>query len=397
MFLLPLFSGIAFAQEVPVKYENAMVFPGGEMATAIFLGMYEATVEAGKKPDVVLATCGGSIGAAITASLTSTTEMKSLLESEEFYGVLKTLSLTKTAEIENIMKLVYSIKKAHRGHDRGFNQYYILNVPQSFGTDFIKKDFSSTSPIVMVASKIDGDQFKETYFTDEKTAHLLVGLTSSVSHLSNGVIEPLTEVRTDVGVLSALRASISDPYFMQPASVGEDHYLGGIVDLYAIETAKALANHVIMPYSVEPDHFIFSPAIKGVFGFNVYSRLKEVHDEDADFWVDISDMGSVVTKAGFGPEVQLFRLVGNFFEGLFTHPRHIDFDLMSLGVPSSYEDYVAQVDFLWAYGKDRMKEAYEHPNDLSHIRRMSKYNASKKLIAQVKQERSETEEENATP
>ena len=99
----------------------------------------------------------------------------------------------------------------------------------------------------MVAGKFDGPRFKETYFTDEQTAKLLDGFVSPMaSYGPASNVEPETEVRTDLDMTTALRASISDPFLMEPKQIGNDRYLGGITDLYAIELAKSLADSVMM-------------------------------------------------------------------------------------------------------------------------------------------------------
>jgi hypothetical protein len=56
-------------QESYKPYKRCMVMGGGGFRFGIYIGMYAALRQAGKAPDVLLASCGGAIAAAIIHNL----------------------------------------------------------------------------------------------------------------------------------------------------------------------------------------------------------------------------------------------------------------------------------------------------------------------------------------
>ena len=91
-----------------------MVFAGGGMEIPMFLGMYEGAVEAGKKPDVITATCGGSIAATIASSFNTTQEMKDFLRSSEFFDFFNSVRMERM--VPDFLEWSSYSKKSEKGN-----------------------------------------------------------------------------------------------------------------------------------------------------------------------------------------------------------------------------------------------------------------------------------------
>ena len=68
------------------KYQRCMVMAGGGFRFGIYLGMYAAACEAGRPPDLLLASCGGAMAAAIIHSLPDDRQRKAWLTSPQMYA-----------------------------------------------------------------------------------------------------------------------------------------------------------------------------------------------------------------------------------------------------------------------------------------------------------------------
>lgn len=92
-----------------MNYQRAVLFSGGGTRFGLYLGMYAALDEMGLKPDLLIASCGGSLAAAIIQAFERDAERKSYLQSEEFYRFICGHRLT---EQRHLGKLgLYVLKK----------------------------------------------------------------------------------------------------------------------------------------------------------------------------------------------------------------------------------------------------------------------------------------------
>ncbi|MCD7926946.1 MAG: patatin-like phospholipase family protein [Bacteroides sp.] len=83
-------------------YQRALVFSGGGTRFAIYCGMYAAWEDAGMKPDVLVAACGGAIAATIIQSFPTNAERKAYLMSEELYRFIRLQRLTEDSRLSRI-------------------------------------------------------------------------------------------------------------------------------------------------------------------------------------------------------------------------------------------------------------------------------------------------------
>ena len=67
------------------KYQRCMVFAGGGFRLGIYLGMYAAARDAGRAPDLLLATCGGAVAAPLVQALPDDAQRKAWLSSPQMY------------------------------------------------------------------------------------------------------------------------------------------------------------------------------------------------------------------------------------------------------------------------------------------------------------------------
>ncbi|HEX7988139.1 MAG TPA: hypothetical protein VF616_31830 [Duganella sp.] len=74
-----------------------MVLAGGGFRFGYYLGMHAAAIDAGRAPDLLLATCGGAVAGAIIAGLPDTAARKAWLGSRRMYEFLGDLRSSERA------------------------------------------------------------------------------------------------------------------------------------------------------------------------------------------------------------------------------------------------------------------------------------------------------------
>ncbi|UVW27249.1 patatin-like phospholipase family protein [Massilia sp. H6] len=79
------------------KYQRCLVLPGGGFRFGYYLGVYAAAVDSGQLPDILLASCGGAIAAAVIAGLPNTQERLEWLTSRYMYSFLREIQPTDRA------------------------------------------------------------------------------------------------------------------------------------------------------------------------------------------------------------------------------------------------------------------------------------------------------------
>jgi hypothetical protein len=85
-------------------------------------------------------------------------------------------------------------------------------------------------------------------------------------------------------------------YYFACHPQGGAHYMGGVVDLFPIELAHRLAHRVVMEFKAPFDQFMSVPAWRAVLGTDANQRLRQVHAQQADVWIDTSDIMQALSK-----------------------------------------------------------------------------------------------------
>ncbi|PWF44372.1 patatin-like phospholipase family protein [Massilia glaciei] len=349
-----------------------MVMAGGGFRFSYYLGMYAAAVESGKAPDVLLASCGGSIAAAVIAALPDDAQRKKWVSSPEMYAFMCGLRSTPKAAIgrsfAHAIKRHLSSGRAARIPDL-FDDYF-FDIPAQLPLPPRQGD--SEVALAIVGGKIlfSPDEvgqlrggrklFAETVFTDPRSAALLDGAVAplSVPEWGDNAIEAPLRLDVAMPVADAVRISISDMYYFRCHTHSSGHYMGGVIDLFPIELAHRLADSVTIEMKSQFNRALAIPALRTVLGIDGNARLRHIHAQHADVWVDTSDVERVLSTRG------MQKLLS------WRHNR------IRLVMPGSHATYVEHIDAQWQYGYARGIEAFGQPgsNQQSHMRNANKYN-----------------------
>lgn len=349
-----------------------MVLAGGGFRFGYYLGMHAAAVDAGQEPDLLLATCGGSVAGAIIRGLPDNEARKAWVASPDMYRFFCGLqSSARAAPGRAILNLALRrLNPGKAGRLPDLFKDYMFEIPAELPLPPAEGQGAPAAPaLAILGGKMlfsedevgrprQGRQlYGVTLFCDEATAALARGLPSAIG--SNGwtdAVSPDLLVDTTMPVADAARISISDMVYFRCHSVNGAHYTGGVVDLFPVELARSLARHVTMELKPAYDQLTAIPALRAVFGFDGNRRLRHVHGQPVDVWVDTTDVGEVLRGNGIQKRVDWRR------------------NRVKLVAPASYEQYVADVDAQWRYGYERAAEGYALA---AQGRRVAMRNASK--------------------
>lgn len=330
-----------------------MVLAGGGFRFGYYLGMHAAAADAGQEPDLLLATCGGAVAGAIIAGLPDTASRKAWLLSRPMYEFLGDMRSSDRATPGRALLDVARrrIKRGAAAHLPDlFNDYLFelpaLPLPPVAGT-------SGPALAIIGGKLLFGPQetgrprngraiYRVALFCDGRTAALADGLTSAIG--ADGWTDAVTPdllVDTAMSVADAARISVADMVYFRCQNARGADYTGGVIDLFPVELARGLARHVSMEMKEAYDELLAAPALRCVFGFDGNRRLRHVHAQPVDVWVDTSDVRRVMQGRGVRKRVD--------WRG----------NRVRLVAPASYEHYVADADALWNYGYERAREAYE--------------------------------------
>lgn len=361
-------------------FKQAMIFSGKSINTALFLGMYDAATDVGKKPDLVIGACGGSIGAALVHVDSDRTSRLSYLKSRGFYTMLKNVALSDVDLGEFSQVILRERKAARQNRDANQDERPVLSDWFNFSLVHVGSDFdhlpkfdvpftSQGTATIFVSAQtqvadVDRDTetdvnnklFKEVYFTDSKTAQLLKGIPSPVAaEFPDSALEAQTEAITPNRVMQGVRASIADAIYIGHAELDGHSYFTGGVDLNPVPLAAALAKEVITTYPSPFEPMIEKPIAQAMFDYDPNQYLRRLLAENqASYWVDMSDDAF----PNLSPRGKLD----------LTHVIKIE-----SYIPDDYSKYVEAVDQQYWYAYSRTLESLLLPKrDLHHIRKPMK-------------------------
>jgi predicted acylesterase/phospholipase RssA len=158
-------------------------------------------------------------------------------------------------------------------------------------------------------------------------------------------IAPALECNTTLAIEHAVRASVADPFYFASVQAEGQHWSGGLVDLFPIEIAHALADHVVMERKRKFNPLYAQPAVRAVYGVNGNARRRAVQDNThADVWVETTDVSRVLRHETV--RKQYDRATGQIV--LRAAPTHSEF--------------VRQMTAQWHYGRERALRAFQTAN-----------------------------------
>jgi hypothetical protein len=393
ILLLVLFSllpGCAPVTRVPSSappFGTALVVSGENINTPLFIGILDGLEAQGKKVDVIVASCGGSLAAALAQAVPDRDERLRFLTSREYHAKLLGIQMDDPSLFAFAKRLLAMRGQASQQRKRipegqrwvpDVFSYSLLHLDESFlslpelGGG---KNFSPTAKYraVIVAAQVlfpsadsgafapaEKKLFRETFFTDVDTASYLEGLPSFVGENDPASsLAPDTQVYTQLTLAEAARASITDPLLVNPPSLRGAYYLTGAVNIDPINVAKRLAREVVARYPTAYDSAIEQPALMAAFAFDGNAIREKALAQDVDYWVD--------GTAGFpsmalGPQPNILGALKHFNPG-----RTYKFGSK---VPATYEDFVKLVREQYEAGFRSAQEALRASRgDVSHIKK----------------------------
>lgn len=349
-----------------------MVFAGGGFRFACYLGMYAAAVETGNKPDVLLASCGGAIAAAVIKALPDDRQRKAWVASPAMYRFLAGVRATPNAAVIPVLASAVTRRLRRTGVERIpdlFNDYLFDADEELPLPDAVE---GSDIAVAIIGGKLLFDEreagqprgmrklFAETVFCESRTAALLQGVASHWSDPRYGEHAIASEllIETNVAMRDAVRISIADMFYFRCHTLAPGSYTGGVVDLFPIELAHRLARRTVMELKAPFNQALAIPALRAVLGIDGNRRLRHVHSQRADAWIDTSDISRVLRNSGAQKRIDWIR------------------NRIRLVLPSNHDAYVEQVEAQWQYGYQRAREAFARPvpNDKTHMRHVTKHN-----------------------
>ena len=327
------------------KFKRALIIAGGGISPALSLGVIRGAEESGWMPDVIITTCGASMGASVYNSYLDAEKSFAYTMTPEFYQGLKQIKLNNTSLLNIASKFSSIEENAHLVPD--FFTGYILDIPERMPR-FLPNDqfnISNHRPrIIMVAAKAlfprqsvgqprPAKMFAETFFTDADTAVALRGFVSPLAKLPGSYVTSQPLVVTNKSTEEALRASVSDPYLVNPPMIDGSYYFTGAVDLFPVELAQHLADEVVVTYPVSLFDGPMDVAFKSAFGYTQTYRTLQILQDKSVKWVDMAGADNLKFDPAPG-----FLTIAN-------------------GIPQNFADYQRGLQAQYEFGRTRMMEA----------------------------------------
>ncbi len=335
------------------KFKRAVIFSGGGTRLMIYLGIFAALEELDLKPDLLIASCGGSFAATIINAFPDHLSRKEYLTSEEYFQFVSGTVLTKQRKLSQIgffsLKKLLDKRKAPFIEDV-FNRY-LVEMPQDLSKCFpaIKNvQFSKEIPTLIMGSEIlftpkecgqkrnEKKLYQKTIFTDPETAKKIYPeqIVSHSESLKNSAVEETPKIVTDFSMLESTRASISDMFYVEPAFLKGKYFAGGAIDLVPAELSQHLAQEIITEkkQSYNP---VEEALVRSVLGFSGNERLAETDQLLSGFQIDTINIKQ--------------ELEGHYLKkGIDWRKFEISFSF-----PKSYHQFVKDMEIQWQYGFDQ--------------------------------------------
>ncbi|RQO36728.1 phospholipase [Chryseobacterium sp. KBW03] len=335
------------------KFKRAVIFSGGGTRLMIYLGIFAALEELDLKPDVLIASCGGSFAATVINAFPDHLSRKEYLKSEEYFEFVSGTILTKQKKLSRIG--LFSLKKLFDKRNAPFVEdvfnRYLVELPQDLSDCFptLKNvTFSKEIPTVIIGSELlfsseETNQprnrkrlYQKVIFTDPETAKRIhpEQIISNSESFKNSAVEESLKIITNFSLLESTRASVSDMFYVKPAFFQGRYFAGGAIDLVPAELAQHLAQEIITEkkQSYNP---VEEALVRSVFGFSGNERLSETEKLLSDFQIDTTNIKQ--------------ELEGHYLKkGINWKKFEIDFSF-----PKSYQQFVKDMEIQWQYGFDQ--------------------------------------------
>ena len=319
---LTLLSPLASAGSEAKPFQRALVMAGGGLDWPRYMGVDQALRDEGMAPDLYVGICGGSFSAAY-AALGSDTWIR---DTYEISSIMK----LKNKTLLPLLSFFLNLGEWNReGRLASFAKKAMLeNVEEGLERSELRVPFSALKvPTLIISTRLLYDPYKipqervrervmrggghhrggvsyryvnknmkmagkklyqVVFFTDKETAKILPkNLKSLASQLypDSPFVEEI-QIKTDVLVSEAIRASVADPVLMSPALIDGEYYVTGSPEHQPMSLLSQFSESV-----VETDRGLMSAQVdegfRAVFGFSLNDMKTRERVRDAALLVSI--------------------------------------------------------------------------------------------------------------
>lgn len=304
----------------PKPFHRAILFSGGGLRFGYYLGMYQALCDNDKQPDVVIASCGGAFVAGLLEVATAKDALN-LLTSRDCHQMLCRITpkrpplpttyalpaITRFISHQCVQRLkntpipttIFQPKPTHQ-RLHALNRQSIAYIEQESETQPLWQfgDTQTNISSIILASRLEPTTHQWQVLlrcSHPQLANQLssLNLVNVMSHYSPQHISPQHWITAAMPLAVAVRASISDMYYLPPLHWQQHTLMGGVINLTPIELACQLACEVFAETKAGYDKYLAEPAISRVFGFSANGRLQDVqrytHPQGQIHWIDTAD------------------------------------------------------------------------------------------------------------
>ena len=378
------------AEGLKPPFSRSMVLSGANFNSPMHIAFYDAAVDSLGPIDLVVGSCGGGMAAALINLFPDRQNRKDFIESSEFHQFLLQFDynrISTTTILNHLADLsrdgdydeeddYYDFEERRGLEYPNLFSLAMLRVPAKLRSATLDRPFSRKIRTIIMGSRVNYDLEKqagqpvpegsrklytESYFTDAQTATWLKGLKSYVGEKVPGsFLSEEVEIRSDVSVLDAARASVTDPYLVSPALVNGEYYTAGSVNIDPINVARHLSKEVVTRYGTRFDEMVETPTLRHVYNYNPNQVRRLAYGQKVDYWIDGSaEMDQIDT---FAPKIE------------FDPRGLIPFNgkplvIFSGSIPKDYAQYRQMVKDQYQNAYDRAEESLSYPRgSMDHIR-----------------------------
>lgn len=337
-----------YAMQTFAKHHRCLVLAGGGFRFGYYLGVHAAAEASGRRPDLLLATCGGAMAAAVIAALPDAGTRLDWVAGPAMYRFLCNIRPTHCAAPWRALggAALRWLDRTPAPRIPDLCGDYLFDLPPALPLPPASEAAPGAPLLAIVGGRLLFDPheagqprggrrlFAQVVFCPARAAALLDGMPAPAAdpRWNHGTVAPLLEMDAATPLADAVRISIADMFYFRSHAHGGCCYTGGVIDLFPIELARRLAHEVIMERKAPFDRWLALPALRMALGIDGAARLAHVHAQQADAWFDTSDVSRALRELGIGKRIDWRR------------------KRIGLVVPATQAAYAAQVRAQWDYG-----------------------------------------------
>lgn len=353
----------------PKPFKRAIIFSGMGLDFTPYLGLYDAAVDAGQKPDLIIASSGGAVAAAIIAAYPDRNDRLQFLESDEFFTFFDSVTVESPRPGPHIAKLFRLVPRkygvAPLTLDLASRPLVSITEPENNSFNIPFPTGPESPRILLVGARLDYCKpnrlrpgrkiFTETWFTDPDTGEQIQYLNSPVGvNYRRSAVSPTAIVKTENSLSQALRASIAEPLLLTTTEIDGDTYTGGAVDLWPVELAESLAEETLLPKLSD-----LTRAVKilfdGVFQYSSQERLDSLENYPGTVPIDMRDNKETLKDTSFWFSVKWIKAPRSHLRPgsitLLPRPRAV------YSGPKDQEDFIDRIRIQYDYGYQRGQQS----------------------------------------